>query len=211
MENESRAAMSGAATRRRFKAPLKVLLPTVAALGAGAALAVAQIPGPNGTITACYVTNTLQDPNEGLPLGTLRVIDPSNTTNTDPNASSCANGEAMITWNQQGPVGPQGPAGLQGPTGPAGTQGPTGATGPQGPAGTVDVQSGPGVDIYMALNSGTDLSRLTAEPLGETQNLTNTLEGNRNFHLVRISSFSLVTTTLTEGTMLLALGPLGSS
>jgi Type VI secretion system effector, Hcp len=190
-ENESHTVNSGGVTRRRFRTPLKVLLPTVAALGAGAALAVAQIPGSDGKITACYVTSTDSDTNGGLPLGTLRVIDPSATTNTDPNAFSCASNEKTISWNQQGPTGPQGPTGAQGPTGPEGAQGPTGLIGPQGPAGTVDVQSGPGVDIFMALNSGTDLAKLKAEPLGETQNLTHTLQGDKNFHLVRISSFSL--------------------
>lgn len=34
-----------------------------------------------------------------------------------------------------GPVGPQGPQGVQGPPGPQGAQGPQGVTGPQGPAG----------------------------------------------------------------------------
>jgi type VI secretion system secreted protein Hcp len=172
-------------TRRRFRAPLKVLLPTLAALGAGTAVAVAQIPGPDGKVTACYVTNTLSDPNEGLPLGTLRVIDPSATSNPDPNAFSCRNGEATITWNQQGPAGPVGPPG------PTGAQGPLGPTGPQGPAGTVEVQSGPGVDIFMAINSGTDLGKLQAEPVGETRNISDALGGGKNFHVVEISSFSL--------------------
>jgi type VI secretion system secreted protein Hcp len=171
--------------RRRLRAPAKVLLPAVAALGAGTAIAVAQIPGSDGKITGCYVTNTLQDPNEGLPLGTLRVIDPGATTSTDANAYSCPNGEATITWNQQGPAGPAGPAG------PQGTAGPIGPTGPQGAAGTVDVQAGPGVDVFMAINSGTNLRGLKAEPVGQTQNLTQILKGDANFHIVPISKFSL--------------------
>jgi type VI secretion system secreted protein Hcp len=43
----------------------------------------------------------------------------------------------------------------------------------------------------MAINSGTDLSGLKAEPVGETKNLTETLSGEKNFHLDQISSFSL--------------------
>jgi type VI protein secretion system component Hcp len=167
---------------RRFRAPVKVLLPAVAALGAGTAIAVAQIPGSDGKITGCYVTNTLQDPNEGLPLGTLRVIDPTATTSTDPNAYSCPNGETTITWNQQGPAGPTGPTGPQGPAGP---------TGAPGAGGTGNVQAGQGVDIFMVINSGTNLSGLKAERLGQTQNLTQTLSGDQNFHIVQVSSFSL--------------------
>jgi hypothetical protein len=169
--------------RRRFRAPVKVLLPAVAALGAGTAIAVAQIPGSDGKITGCYVSN-VENSNE-LPLGTLRVIDPTATTSTDANAYSCANGEATITWNQQGPAGPAGP------TGPQGAAGSVGPQGPQGAGGTGDVQAGPGVDIFMAINSGTNLSGLKAEPVGQTQNLTQTLRGDPNFHIVQISRFSL--------------------
>ncbi|MDQ6775032.1 MAG: type VI secretion system tube protein Hcp [Actinomycetota bacterium] len=43
----------------------------------------------------------------------------------------------------------------------------------------------------MAINSGTNLSGLKAEPLGETQNLTQVLKGENNFHIVQISRFSL--------------------
>jgi type VI secretion system secreted protein Hcp len=178
-------------SRRRFRAPLKVVLPTVAALGAGTAIAVAQIPGSDGKITGCYVTNTLSDPNEGLPLGTLRVIDPTDTTNTDPNAFSCANGEATITWNQQGPAGPAGPAGSAGQAGATGAQGPTGPSGPQGSTQALNVQSGRGVDVYMAINAGTDLAGLTHGTGGETQSITRALGGDRDFHLVQLSSFSL--------------------
>ncbi|WP_301485653.1 hypothetical protein [Intrasporangium sp.] len=56
-------------------------------------------------------------------------------------APRCLPRDTLVTWNQTGPVGPQGAAGPQGPkgdTGAPGAQGPkgdTGATGPQGPRG----------------------------------------------------------------------------
>lgn len=60
-------------------------------------------------------------------------------------AGPCKANEAMLTWNQAGPAGPQGlqgpagPQGLQGPVGPLGLQGLPGAIGPVGPTG----QEGP--------------------------------------------------------------------
>ena len=112
--------------RRSRRKGLKFALPTVAALGAGAAFAVGAIPGSDGTITGCYVTNTdvIQAP---VRPGDLRVIDPSQQATLPsgaPNeAAACVNGEATITWNQRGPQGPAGPPGGQG------------AQGPQGPVG----------------------------------------------------------------------------
>jgi hypothetical protein len=55
----------------------------------------------------------------------------------------------------------------------------------------VDVQAGPSVDVYMALDSATNLGALKAEPVGQTQNLTNALGGDPKFHIVQISKFSL--------------------
>lgn len=171
--------------------------PTVAALGAGAAIAVGQIPGSDGTITGCVATDVTNE--SELPLGTLRVIDP-HSPSEDRFANSCVGGESTITWNQQGPQGPAGPAGPTGPTGPAGhdgtngaqgAQGPTGPAGPQGPPGNVEVQSGPSVDVFMALNSNTDLSGIKPEPVGETKSLTDALNGDKNFHLVELSRFDL--------------------
>lgn len=95
---------------------LKIALPTVAALGAGGAIAVAAIPSADGTISACYRTDT--DSN-GLP-GALRVIDESN---------ECSGNEQAISWNQQGPPGAQGPQGQKGDQGNKGDQG-DGATTP---------------------------------------------------------------------------------
>jgi type VI secretion system secreted protein Hcp len=135
---------------RRTRRALKLGLPTAAALGAGAALAVAAIPGSDGTITGCYASSTgatLSVPNAPnnevveAP-GALRVIDPSlpktiaNPLGAGPTPNLAAvcdsKQETQITWNQSGPAGPQGPAGLpavQSPAGPAGSQGPAGAPG----------------------------------------------------------------------------------
>jgi len=58
--------------------------------------------------------------------------------------SACKQGDSVVSWNQLGPVGPQGGKGDPGPTGPAGPQGlkgdpgvagPQGARGDPGPAG----------------------------------------------------------------------------
>jgi hypothetical protein len=68
------------------------------------AVAVANIPAADGTITGCY----------GKKAGNLRVIDAA--------TSQCDSNENKLTWNQtgpQGPAGPPGPAGPQGPPGPA--------------------------------------------------------------------------------------------
>ncbi|MGH2885342.1 MAG: type VI secretion system tube protein Hcp, partial [Solirubrobacteraceae bacterium] len=157
---------------------LKVLVPTVAALGAGAAIAVGQIGGAGTTYTGCVLTDTSSSE---LPFGSLRVIDPTGTE-TDFGATSCTTGEQTITWNQQGPTGATGPQGTQGPQG---LQGSPGATGPAGPAGTVQVSSGSGVDITMLLAPTNDLGKLT--PVGEST-IQNQATKTKAFDL---SSFSL--------------------
>jgi type VI secretion system secreted protein Hcp len=115
--------------RRTRRKGLKFALPTVAALGAGTALAVGAIPGNDGTITGCYVTNTdvIQAP---VRPGDLRLIDtsqPATLPSGGPNeAGACVNGEATVTWNQHGPQGPAGLPGAQGPQGPQGLPGTAG-------------------------------------------------------------------------------------
>lgn len=110
-------------TKRRA---LRVVLPTVVALGAATAIAAGAIPGSDGTIQGCYNTN----PESGQP-GALRVIDSGN---------ECYSDEQALTWNQRGPAGPAGPAGAKGDTG---ATGPAGPPGPPGPAGA-DGSSGGG-------------------------------------------------------------------
>ena len=94
-------------------------------------VALAAIPGGDGTINGCYLKIT----------GTLRVIDPAK-------GQHCvASLETAISWNQHGapglpgpkgdagPAGPKGDTGATGATGDAGSQGPAGPPGPQGSAG----------------------------------------------------------------------------
>lgn len=116
--------------RRSRRKGLKFALPTVAALGAGTALAVGAIPGNDGTITGCYVTNTAPAGQpSGRIIGDLRLIDTSQSGTLPtggPNpAGACISGEATITWNQHGP---QGPAGVPGAQGPQGAPGPAGTS-----------------------------------------------------------------------------------
>ena len=187
-EDGSALARSAIHRWRRVSAPVKVLLPTVAVMGVGAAIAVAQIGG-GGVITGCVLTPSADS---GQPVGSLRVIDPV-AGSTDP-ANSCTNGETTITWNQQGPQGPPGPAGLQGQAGSVGPQGPGGAAGPQGPAGpagasggSVSGQSGNGVDIFVDLTPASgSVGNLTPVSQGQAQNPTSSNSG-----LFAITAFSL--------------------
>ncbi len=119
-EEANRIARAVERARRSRRAALKVAIPTAAAFGAGAAIAIGAIPGGDGTITGCYITNP-----DGARWGELRVIDPSQpatlpgTPGPNPQAA-CLSDEKTITWNQSGPQGPQGvqgPAGAQGPAG----------------------------------------------------------------------------------------------
>lgn len=118
---------------RNAKRGLQIALPTAAALGAGAAVAVGSIPSGDGTITGCYANPA---PNvDGVrgnvtingviePPGALRVIDPTITSPVGaPNpAGACQKEESTVTWNQQGPAGPPGAPGAPGPQGPAGEE-----------------------------------------------------------------------------------------
>jgi type VI protein secretion system component Hcp len=178
---------------------LRVLLPTVAALGAGAAVAVGAAVSDNGTIRGCVLTNPVES---DQPIGSLRVLDATVTGD-----ENCKIGqEEPITWNQQGNTGPQGVPGTAGAAGAAGapgkdgkdgTNGATGATGPQGPAGpqgagpSVSTQSGTGTDVFMVLNPDNGLGNLTPTPQGEAQSKG---AGGQVFEL---SSFTLDTTNTT--------------
>lgn len=163
---------------RGISTTLKVLVPTVAALGAGAAIAVAQIGGSDSTITGCVLTN----PDEGATgaaIGSLRVIDPTSGS-TVFGATSCTTGETTLTWNQQGPTG------ATGPTGPQGPQGAPGQAGAQGPAGAAPVSPGASSDITMVLTPAGNLGQLGPTPVGETTNPS--ANATKSFDL---SSFTL--------------------
>ena len=157
---------------RAISTSLKVLVPTVAALGAGAAIAVGQIGGSDSTITGCWLTNA---GSSDSPPGSLRVISPTVTGDT-----SCTDGETTITWNQEGPQGPQGIPGTQG------AAGVTGATGPQGPPGTAPVSSIASADITMVLTPTGNLGQLNPAPVGEAT--VKNAGGTKAFDL---SSFTL--------------------
>jgi type VI secretion system Hcp family effector len=112
------------------KRGMQIALPTAAALGAGAAVAVGSVVGSDGTINGCYAgTNGVVTIN-GKPVnevpGALRVVDPTLTISGSPGSppdnspKECQEGETQVTWNQKGPQGPAGAAGPQGPAGPSG-------------------------------------------------------------------------------------------
>jgi type VI secretion system secreted protein Hcp len=106
--------MSEDAGRRKLVGvSAKVAIPTVAALGAGGAVALAAIPGEDGTIQGCYSRVT----------GSLRVAE---------NADDCRTFETPIAWNQRGPKGDPGIPGPAGPKGDTGAQGPAGPPGASG-------------------------------------------------------------------------------
>jgi type VI secretion system secreted protein Hcp len=139
MSAEEASRIARAAERvRRTGGAMKIAVPTAAALGAGAALAIGSIGGTGTTITGCYVTSPQTIPQLGGPpvgvtgpAGALRVIDPSANTLTIGGAANnaCAPNEATIAWDQQGPTGPAGTPGAQGAQGAQGVEGPLGSAG----------------------------------------------------------------------------------
>lgn len=152
VEEAGRIARAAERVRRKSRMPVKLLLPTAAALGAGAAVAVGSIPGSGGTITGCYANDTSSIASE--PYGTLRVIDPTatNPPGVDYPINACAVNETTITWNQQGPTGPTGPTGPIGATGATGPAGGTGASGSITGETTFEVESGGGSRVLLKLD-----------------------------------------------------------
>ena len=128
-QHEASRIAQEAQRRLRLRRAAKFALPTAAALGAGAAIAVAAIPSNDGTITGCYLTK----PVPPLRYGQLRVIDtakpPQLPTGGPNDEAACLPDESTISWNQSGPAGPQGAAGTIGGQGPPGTPGLPGAPG----------------------------------------------------------------------------------
>jgi hypothetical protein len=101
-----------------------LLATTLTALAAGGAgVAVAAIPGSDGTINACYDTGR-----------DVRVIDREA-------GQTCSSRSTPLSWNQQGVKGDTGPQGPKGDTGDPGAQGPQG---PQGPTGQKGDKGDPG-------------------------------------------------------------------
>ena len=131
-------------TRSRI---FKLALPAVVALGAGTAVAIAAIPSSSdGVIHGCYVTSTAA----GQTIGQLRVVDADATP-----TQNCATNEATLTWNQQGPTGPQGDPGPPGDSGSgSGTDTSGGGGFGSGGASPFDTSQtgGPSADIFLALD-----------------------------------------------------------
>ena len=86
---------------------------------AGAAIGGNPIDG-SGVIHGCY---------------SIKAVGGSHSVALQDAGTTCSKGSTAISWNQQGPAGPQGQPGPQGATGINGPQGPAGATGATGPAG----------------------------------------------------------------------------
>jgi type VI protein secretion system component Hcp len=178
---ESETPRGGRRVWRGLPVSWKVLVPAVVALGfgVGGAVAAGSI-GSNGTITGCYVTPTSDSDS---PVGSLRVIDPSDTTDSNPQFTQCTQGEATITWNQQGQPGPQGPPGQNGTNGQNGQNGATGGT---GPAGGVSASPGSNTAVIMELTpSNPNLGGLNSIPVGESQ-----VSGSQNQEF-NVTSFDL--------------------
>jgi hypothetical protein len=93
-----------------------VAVGALAATALAGGIAVAAIPGPGGTIEACYTKTT----------GALRLIDSERGQTCHPSK------ELAIQWSQAGPKGDPGPAGPAGPTGPKGDPGAAGEPGADG-------------------------------------------------------------------------------
>jgi hypothetical protein len=109
----------------RFRRPSAgTVLGTLALIAATGGVAVAAIPGSDGTIQACY----------GDSNGNVRIVD---------TPGDCKNHETAIAFNQTGPKGLQGDkgdTGAQGVKGDTGAQGAKGDTGAQGLKGDTGAQ-----------------------------------------------------------------------
>jgi type VI secretion system secreted protein Hcp len=124
--------------RHSPKRVLKIALPTIAALGAGAAIGVAAIPSADGTIHACVATSD----------GAVRIID------TEAGATCNAGSEKAIDWNQRGPAGPAGPAGPTGPQGDTGVgSSPSSSSSSSNDTFSTPTQAGgPSADMFLKLD-----------------------------------------------------------
>jgi type VI protein secretion system component Hcp len=156
-------------------APWKLLLPAAALLGAGAAVAIGDIPGSGGTIIGCANTAATNIEGQLVPFGTLRVLDPSDTT--DQFADQCASvDEETVTWSVQGPPGPQGIQGVPGANGANGAGGPNGKDG--APASILDetnftIDSSASNKLYLKLSGVNGSLELKGTPAAWSQ-VTNT-------------------------------------
>jgi type VI secretion system secreted protein Hcp len=171
-----------------------VLLIAVGAIGAGAAVAAASIPGSDGVIHACVELGP-----GGAPStigGNLRVIDPNATP---PQGQECTTtvaaggppAEEAISWNA---------AGVRGPTGGAGATGAAGPTGPEGPVGKTLTVSGQ----TFTLSNGrtfTITSPPLIAPLPTNGHViaTMTLDSGHGTKTFEISGYAFATTSTSGG------------
>jgi type VI secretion system secreted protein Hcp len=163
----------------------KVAIPTMAALGAGSAIAVAQVTGED-PIDGCYNRLT----------GLLRIVE-------DPN--DCRALETAIQWNRRGPQGEQGvpgprgdigPPGSAGPQGPAGSAGADGAQGPQGPAGPAG-PPGAGGDSALVVG-GETLTGGTADVFMKVDGILGESPDAKHKDEIELESFSFGVTNATS-------------
>ena len=108
-----------------MRRPTKILLgaAALAAIGVTAGIALAAIPGADGTIQGCYKKGN----------GQLRVVESS---------ANCHRSEVAISWSEKGQKGDPGAAGAPGSPGTSGTSGVNGKDGLPGKDG-VDGKDGP--------------------------------------------------------------------
>ena len=135
-----KSSSGGPMTRSRL---FKLALPAAVVLGAGTAVAIAAIPSTSdGVIHGCYLTTTTAG---------QTVRSAARDRRGRHSAQSCATNEATLTWNQQGPVGPQGDPG---PPGDSGTPTPpAGASATATPRRSTPASpGGPSADIFLALD-----------------------------------------------------------
>lgn len=105
---------------KRFGRPGKAAaLVAVGALGGGAALAIAAVPGSDGVIHACYEVQK-DGTTPVATTGNVRIIDPSAGQSCNTVVGAAGPTERAINWNVTGPAGAPGATGAQGPPGAAG-------------------------------------------------------------------------------------------
>jgi hypothetical protein len=161
------------------------LLLILALLVATGSIALAAIPGGDGTITACAHKRS----------GALRLIDTAKT-------KRCKSSERRVAWNQRGPAGANGAAGATGARGPAGASGTSGAAGANGSGGgTADVYTKSESDgRYLGkVETAQNALRLGDEPsdnflrgVGESRGTTTSVLAGTSGTLGAVSDGSLV-------------------
>jgi hypothetical protein len=111
----------------------------------------------------------------------------------------CRPSETPVSWNQQGPAGPQGPQGDPGPQGPQGDpgpQGPQGDPGPAGPSGALGLAN-KHCTPYIAMRGFHDDGSLACDPvesLGGVAGVSNvSINGGGNEQWVAAGSSFTIT------------------